>query len=154
MIQYMTDYRAYATLFIGVWVSCLPKTYVWCLRVGFVLVSVGFCSLFFFIWKLVTKLVLKICSCCVFSKRRGPRWQWNNKRMMGKASPMPAMNMTLDNLMSFPPRSRQPTIEEAQVLLNPSPLSESSSYLYESIIPSALIKLSQQLGKRLARKKN
>jgi len=154
MIQYMTDYRAYATLFIGVWVSCLPKTYVWCLRVGFILVSVGFCSLFFFIWKLVTKLLLRICSCCVFAKRRNPRWQWNNKRMMGKQSPMPAINMTLDNLMSFPSRSKQPTIDESQVLLNPSPIPESNTFGYESIIPSAVIKLTQQLGKRLARKKN
>jgi len=154
MIQYMTDYRAYATLFIGVWVSCLPKTYVWCLRVGFILVSVGFCSLFFFIWKLVTKLLLKICSCCAFAKRRNPRWQRNTKRMMGKQSPMPAINMTLDNLMSFPSRSKQPTIDESQVLLNPSPISESNSFAYESIIPAALIKLTQQLGKRLARKKN
>jgi len=154
MIQYMTDYRAYATLFIGVWVSCLPKTYVWCLRVGFILVSVGFCSLFFFIWKLVTKLLLRICSCCVFAKRRSPRWQWNNKRMMGKQSPMPAINITLDNLMSFPSRSKQPTIDESQVLLNPSPIPESNTFAYESIIPAALIKLTQQLGKRLARKKN
>jgi len=153
MIQYMTDYRAYATLFIGVWVSCLPKTYVWCLRVGYLLVTVGFCSLLVFIWKLATKLVLRICSCCVFTKRRGPRWQWNNKRLVGKQSPMPAMNMTLDNLMTFPPRSRPVTVDESQVLLNPSPMSE-SSYCLSEIIPAALIRLSQQLKKRLAQKKN
>jgi len=153
MIQYMTDYRAYATLFIGVWVSCLPKTYVWCLRVGFLLVSVGFCSLFFFVWKFVTKLVLRMFSCCVYAKRRNPRWQWNNKRMMGKQSPMPAMNLTLDNLMPFPQRAR-PTIDESQVLLNPSPGSDGSSLTYEAIIPAALLKLSQQIGKRLIRKKN
>jgi hypothetical protein len=152
MIQYMTDYRAYATLFIGVWVSCLPKTYVWCLRAGFLLVSVGFCSLCFFIWKLITKLMLNICTCCVFSKRR-PRWQWNRKRNC-KQSPMPAINITLDNLMSFPPRSRQPTIEESQVLLNPSPSSESNSCVYDSLIPSVLVRLYHHLRKRLARKKN
>jgi len=153
MIQYMTDYRAYATLFIGVWVSCLPKTYVWCLRVGFMLVSVGFCSLFFFVWKLVTKLLLRICSCCIFAKRRNPSWQWNNKRRMGKQSPMPSINMTFDNLMLFPSRSKQPTIDESQVPLHPPPIPE-SSFGYESIIPAAVIKLTQQLGKRLARKKN
>jgi len=152
MIQYMTDYRAYATLFIGVWVSCLPKSYVWCLRVGYLLVTVGFCSLFIFIWKLVTKLVLKICTCCMFTKRLGPRWQWNNKRLVAKQSPMPAMNITLDSLMVFPPRSTQATIDESQVLLNPSPMSESSYCVYN--FPSALIRLSQQLKKRLSQKKN
>jgi len=73
--------------------------------------------------------------------------------MMGKQSPMPAMNLTLDNLMPFPQRAR-PTIDESQVLLNPSPGSDGSSLTYEAIIPAALLKLSQQIGKRLIRKKN
>jgi len=152
----MTDYRAYATLFIGVWVSCLPKTYVWCLRVGFVLVLVGFCSLFFFLWKLITKVTLRICSCIFLSKRRSTNWKWiKNKRSKVKQSKVKQspkhISISLENLLS---KSRPATIEESSVLLSPAKLSRSSSCGQDPIIHTYITRLAHRFGKFFAQKKN
>lgn len=61
MLTFMTDYRAYRTLLIGVWVSCLPKVYVWCLRAGFVLVLLGFCSCMVLLWNVVIRSMDYFC---------------------------------------------------------------------------------------------
>merc|ERR1719245_1863255 len=62
MLTFMTDYRAYRTLIIGVWVSCLPKVYVWCLRVGFVLVLLGCGSAIVLVWQLTIRAMDYFCN--------------------------------------------------------------------------------------------
>jgi len=157
MIQYMTDYRAYATLFVGVWVSCLPKTYIWCLRAGLVLVLAGFCSLVLCLWKLISEIVHRICSYFVCLQTHKPSLRKNTwkKRMMTKQSPKPVIKIKLENLLPFASKSRRPQYEEL-ISTHSSPSVERTTFhrLYETIIPKRLRKLVQRMGKIFARKKN
>jgi len=53
ILLYLTDYRSYASLWVGMWISCLPKMYLWLMRLGGAIIFLTMCVIAYCCWHLL-----------------------------------------------------------------------------------------------------